>query len=87
MKKSHYKKQHILNDYRYGRINLAEAIELLKSIGISKNISKKELINIQRQNLFKISEYQKTTNKNTYNISLIDDDDDDEYYFDIVFDE
>jgi len=86
MKKSHYKKQLILNDYRYGRINLFKAIELLIKIGISRNISRKELLNIQRQNLFKISEYQKTSNKNTYNISLIDDDDD-EYYFDISFDE
>ena len=85
MNKSHYKKKLILNDYTYGRINLAEATEILKYIGISINISKKHLKKIQRQNLFKISEYQKVTNKNTSHISLIDDDD--EYYFDISFDE
>ena len=85
MNKSHYKKKLILNDYTYGRINLAEAIELLEGIGISINISKKHLINIPRQNLFKISEYQIAINKNTSDVSLIDDDD--EYYFDISYDE
>ena len=49
----------VLNEYKYGRINLIEACKILKEVGISRENSISTLTKIQRENIIFISEFYK----------------------------
>ena len=91
-------KINVLNEYKYGKINFIEASKKLKQAGMSEKKIKLILSNINRENIFFISDFFKTkhliSNNNIENdflfeINYDDDEEDneDEIFFDIDYEE
>ena len=92
-------RNNVLNEYKYGRINLFEACKILKKVGISKENSMLTLTKIHRENIIFISKFFK--NKHLSKNAKIKDEDylfeiyneefdknnEDEYFFQIEFEE
>ena len=92
-------RNNVLNEYKYGRINLFEACKILKKVGISKENSMLTLTKIHRENIIFISKFfkNKHLSKNAkikdegylfeiYNKEF-DKNNEDEFFFEIEFEE
>ena len=92
-------RNNVLNEYKYGKINLFEACKILKKVGMSEENSMLTLSNIHRENIIFISEFfkNKHLSKNAkikdgdylfeiYNEEF-DENNKDEYFFEIEFEE
>lgn len=84
----------ILNEYKFGIINLFEATKKLRQNNISPKNCNKILMNINRKNIFLITDYFGSSIENRdseffFEIKWNDFDknQDEEYYFEIEFEE